>query len=73
MLIKRARRGRGSRTRFVSVPAEYNTNAENPHMLGAALAAGLYPKLLNLRVNGLQTITNQQPVSLASLLPAMPR
>lgn len=65
----RARNARGNRTRFVPVPAEYDVNAESPHILSAALAAGLYPKLLNLNVNGLQTITNQQPVSMVSSRP----
>lgn len=67
LIQRRARNGRGSRTRFVMVPAEYDVNAENPHILSAALATGLYPKLLNLNVNGLQTITSQQPVSMVSL------
>lgn len=64
----RARHARGLRTRFVTVPPDYDVNAENPHILSAALSAGLYPKLLNLNANGLQTITNQQPVAIVSRL-----
>jgi hypothetical protein len=50
----------------VTVPHEYNVNGENVNIINAALAAGLYPKLLNLNANGLQTITNQQPVAMVS-------
>lgn len=50
----------------MTVPHEYNVNGENVNIINAALAAGLYPKLLNLNANGLQTITNQQPVAMVS-------
>lgn len=50
----------------MSVPAEYDVNSENITILNAALAAGMYPKILTLNASGLQTITNQQPVSMAS-------
>lgn len=50
------------------VPQESSTNAENLHVLGAALVAGLYPKILTFDASGgLRTITNQQPVSAVSL------
>jgi len=51
----------------VSVPAEYDVNSENITILNAALAAGMYPKILTLNASGLQTITNQQPVSMVSI------
>ncbi len=45
-----------------------NVNADNLPVLSAALAAGLYPKLLSLDVGsgGLKTITNQQPAAIVS-------
>lgn len=67
-LRARARQTRGFRTRFAAVPEQYNMNAHNPHILNAALAAGLYPKLLTLHANGLQTISNQQPISMVGVL-----
>jgi len=51
----------------VSVPAEYDVNSENITILNAALAAGMYPKILTLNASGLQTITNQQPVSMVRM------
>ncbi|ORY32822.1 P-loop containing nucleoside triphosphate hydrolase protein [Naematelia encephala] len=62
--INQARYSRGSRTRFVTVPRDLNVNAENPLIMGAALAAGLYPKLLSLDGNALKTIINQQTVAI---------
>lgn len=65
--IVRARYNRGFRTRFVTVPPEYNTNAKNTQILGAALAAGLYPKLLVIDpAGGMRTVTNQQAVAIVS-------
>ncbi|KAF5375077.1 hypothetical protein D9758_000153 [Tetrapyrgos nigripes] len=43
--LNRARYGR-HRTRFVSVPQEYNTGSSNTALVNAALVAGLYPKVL---------------------------
>lgn len=64
----RARYSRAFKTRFVSVPPQFNDNAEDLHILGAALASGLYPKILSIDANGgLKTITNQQPTSIVSL------
>jgi len=51
----------------VSVPTEYDVNSDNVTILNAALAAGMYPKILTLNASGLQTITNQQPVSMVSI------
>ena len=67
-LTHRARYSRGNRTRFVPVPSEYDANSENITILNAALAAGMYPKILTLNASGLQTITNQQPVSIVCRL-----
>lgn len=62
---RRARYSRGSRTRFVTVPAEVNINAASEQVVGAALAWGLYPKILALDPSGsIRTISNQQPVSI---------
>ena len=66
----RARFSRGVRTRFVAVPSELNVNAENPQILGAALAAGLYPKLISLDASGgMKTIINQQAVAIVRSTP----
>ncbi|WVR06931.1 hypothetical protein IAU60_003967 [Kwoniella sp. DSM 27419] len=65
--VSQARFSRGVRTRFVTVPAEMNVNAQDVQVLGAALAAGLYPKLLSLDATpggGLKTLINQQPVAI---------
>ncbi|KAK4689978.1 ATP-dependent RNA helicase DHX29, partial [Tremellales sp. Uapishka_1] len=64
--INQARFSKGFRTRFVSVPASSNVNAESPQIISAALAAGLYPKLLALDVSSgvLKTITNQQAAAI---------
>ncbi|RXK37048.1 hypothetical protein M231_05636 [Tremella mesenterica] len=52
------------RTRFITIPAVLNINHDKPQILNAALAAGLYPKVLVVDGNGLRSITNQQPVSI---------
>ncbi|BEJ01119.1 hypothetical protein CcaverHIS631_0509760 [Cutaneotrichosporon cavernicola] len=63
--IARARYSRGFKTRFVTVPPQLNENAANERILSAALASGLYPKILTLdAAGGLRTISNQQPVSI---------
>ncbi|OCF41878.1 DEAH box polypeptide 36 [Kwoniella heveanensis CBS 569] len=65
--ISQARFSRGVRTRFVTVPAELNVNGGDVQILGGAIAAGLYPKLLSLDPSsggGMKTITNQQPVAI---------
>jgi hypothetical protein len=38
--------------------------AENVQVVGAALAAGMYPKLLSMDQGGFKTIINQQPVAI---------
>ncbi|KII93254.1 hypothetical protein PLICRDRAFT_35442 [Plicaturopsis crispa FD-325 SS-3] len=62
--LNRARYGR-NRTRFVMVPPELDVNSSNPALVNAALAAGLYPKILSIDpANGqMRTITNNQPAS----------
>ncbi|WRT66497.1 uncharacterized protein IL334_003456 [Kwoniella shivajii] len=65
--VSQARFSRGVKTRFVSVPPEFNVNANDVNILGGALAAGLYPKLLSLDLSSggsLKTIVNQQPVAI---------
>ncbi|OCF60762.1 DEAH box polypeptide 36 [Kwoniella mangroviensis CBS 10435] len=65
--VSQARFSRGVRTRFVNVPPEFNINGADVNILGGALAAGLYPKLLSLDPSsggGLKTIINQQPVAI---------
>lgn len=63
-----ARYSRGYMTRFVVVPSHVNENADNPRILSAALASGLYPKILSIDpASGLRTVSNQQPVSIVSL------
>ncbi|KAL1693102.1 P-loop containing nucleoside triphosphate hydrolase protein [Schizophyllum commune] len=51
-----------SRTRFVNVPSQFDVNSDNAFLVNAALAAGLYPKLLSVdRGSGaMRTITNNQ-------------
>jgi ATP-dependent RNA helicase DHX29 len=62
-----ARFGKGfNRTRFVGVPREYDVNAEDGLVLGAALAGGLYPKLIQIESGGLKTIINGQPLAIVS-------
>lgn len=67
-LTGRARNSRGFRTRFVNIPAELDSNAENVPILSSALAAGLYPKLLviDAATGGMKTITNGQGASIVS-------
>nr|XP_018262834.1 DEAH box polypeptide 36 [Kwoniella dejecticola CBS 10117]OBR84992.1 DEAH box polypeptide 36 [Kwoniella dejecticola CBS 10117] len=65
--VSQARFSRGVRTKFVNVPPQFNVNGEDVNILGGALAAGLYPKLLSLDPSsggGLKTIINQQPVAI---------
>jgi len=63
--ISRARLSRGIHTRFISVPPALNVNANNVKIVGASLAAGLYPRLLSVdRTGGLRSLANQQPVSI---------
>lgn len=59
--LSRARYGRG-RTRFVPVPPELEVNTGNAFMLNAALAAGLYPKLLSIdsTTGDMKTVSNNQ-------------
>lgn len=44
--------------------------AENAQVVGAALAAGMYPKLLSMDQGGFKTIINQQPVAIVCVLRA---
>ncbi|KAJ7597184.1 P-loop containing nucleoside triphosphate hydrolase protein [Mycena floridula] len=62
--LSRARYGR-HRNRFVPVPPEFDCNSGNLALLNAALAAGLYPKILAIDpINGqMRTISNNQQVS----------
>ncbi|TRM65724.1 P-loop containing nucleoside triphosphate hydrolase protein [Schizophyllum amplum] len=53
-----------NRTKFVSVPSEFDVNSENTFLVNAALAAGLYPKLLSVDRGGtMRTISNNQAAS----------
>jgi len=47
------------------VPAELDSNAHNHVLINAALAAGLYPKILSIDMHSgrFQTVMNNQPVS----------
>jgi ATP-dependent RNA helicase DHX29 len=53
------------RVRFVSLPPDLNTNAQNNESwaINAALAAGLFPKLLIVEKGKMQTLGNSQPVA----------
>ncbi|THH31997.1 hypothetical protein EUX98_g2175 [Antrodiella citrinella] len=56
-----------NRPRFVTVPPELTINSSNTWIIGSALAAGLYPKILSVGVlkdgkNDIRTILNNQPV-----------
>jgi len=53
------------RTRFVLLPPELDIHSENTALINAALAAGLYPKILSIdTVHGhLSTVTNSQAVT----------
>ncbi|KAI0670050.1 P-loop containing nucleoside triphosphate hydrolase protein [Trametes maxima] len=62
--LSRARYGR-SKARFVAVPSDLDVNSGSAAMVNAALAAGLYPKILAvdpLKAE-MRTITNNQPAS----------
>ena len=66
-LSNSARFSRNSfRTRFVAVPQALNVNANSLPIVSAALASGLYPKILSIVSNELHTITNNQPVAIVS-------
>ncbi|RDX56021.1 P-loop containing nucleoside triphosphate hydrolase protein [Lentinus brumalis] len=62
--LSRARYGR-SKTRFVTVPPDLDVNSGNTAIVHAALAAGLYPKILAVDpLKGeMRTIGNNQPAS----------
>ncbi|KAL1952101.1 hypothetical protein VTO73DRAFT_1250 [Trametes versicolor] len=62
--LSRARYGR-NKTRFVVVPSDLDVNSGNAAMVNAALAAGLYPKILTVDPlkNEMRTIGNNQPAS----------
>jgi len=62
--LSRARYGK-NRTRFVPVPSELDINSSNSALLGAALVAGLFPKVLVIDPeNGqMRTISNNQSAS----------
>lgn len=45
--LRSSRYGR-HRTRFVTIPPEYDVNSSNTTLLHAALVAGLYPKILSI-------------------------
>ncbi|CDO72377.1 hypothetical protein BN946_scf184977.g76 [Trametes cinnabarina] len=62
--LSRARYGR-SKTRFVTVPSDLDVNSGNVPIVNAALAAGLYPKILAVDAarGELRTITNNQQAS----------
>lgn len=67
--MSRARTGNRNNVRFVTVPPEYDINSSNPALVNAALAAGLYPKLLSIATakdgkDKFVTITNNQAVAL---------
>lgn len=53
------------RVRFVSLPPDLNTNAQNNESwaINAALGAGLFPKLLVVEKGKMQTLGNCQPVA----------
>jgi len=48
----------------VAVPAELDANSNNAYIVHAALAAGLYPKVLsyNVKAGSMTAITNNQVV-----------
>jgi len=62
--LSRARYVR-NRTRFVTAPPELDVNSSNPILVNAALAAGLYPKILSIdpKTGQMKTITNNQHTS----------
>ncbi|KAI0702499.1 P-loop containing nucleoside triphosphate hydrolase protein [Cytidiella melzeri] len=67
--LNRARFGSRTRVRFVTVPPEYDQDSSTFPLINAALAAGLYPKLLSVVAgkdgeDKLVTITNNLAVAL---------
>ncbi|KAH9857918.1 P-loop containing nucleoside triphosphate hydrolase protein [Lenzites betulinus] len=62
--LSRARYSR-NKTRFVMVPSDLDVNSGNAAMVNAALAAGLYPKILTVDPlkREMRTIGNNQPAS----------
>lgn len=61
--LSRSRYGR-NRNRFITVPRDLDCNAGNATLLNAALAAGLFPKILAVESGGqMRTITNNQQAS----------
>ncbi|KAH7909118.1 P-loop containing nucleoside triphosphate hydrolase protein [Hygrophoropsis aurantiaca] len=60
--LSRARYGR-NKTRFVAIPSHLDENSSNSALVNAALAAGLYPKILSIdSTNGqMRTISNNLP------------
>ncbi|KAI0051742.1 P-loop containing nucleoside triphosphate hydrolase protein [Auriscalpium vulgare] len=59
-----ARYNRG-KTKFIAVPAELTAQSNNAALVSAALAAGLYPKIISINPSSgqLSTITNNQTVA----------
>lgn len=66
--LNRARYSNRGRTRFVALPPELDRNSGNYAIIGAALAAGLYPKILSIEgkpgAERTTTVTNNQAVFL---------
>jgi ATP-dependent RNA helicase DHX29 len=54
-----------NRTRFVTLPADLDSNSSNIALVNASLASGLYPKVLGIDFANRQmrTITNNQPAA----------
>jgi len=51
--------------KFVEVPSDFNVFSDNVPVIGAAIAAGLYPKFVKLEPNSeLRTLIKQQPVAI---------
>jgi ATP-dependent RNA helicase DHX29 len=50
----------------VTIPPAFDVNSEDPHMLSAALASGLFPKILSIdpASGQLKTFSNSQPASI---------
>ncbi|CED84539.1 ATP-dependent RNA helicase A [Phaffia rhodozyma] len=63
--ISRARYSRRG-PRFVTVPPAFDTNSEDTHIISAALASGLFPKILSIDPSSgqLRTFSNNQPASI---------
>ncbi|EJT99916.1 P-loop containing nucleoside triphosphate hydrolase protein [Dacryopinax primogenitus] len=64
--LSRARYHRSGKVRFVAVPTVCDENSNNFDIIHAALAAGLYPKLLSIDPNNgsLRTLGNGAPTSI---------